>query len=716
MGRSDLMGAAPGYEQWNIAISGYFFSTSGAGQPAYLQVDGDTLREVGPRAGASPEQAEESFVRAVRSKVSRGGANPFVWFLWLEDWRKQLRTEPATPPPFVGLLGLCALAASRMAADPEARIAAGNYYARLNELLGLSRTGRPPSFERVTALWEELGRWLSQDNDGRLGLPTATPHPSFPYIGYAISQCLLRDSDRRRLPDFFQWEGLAPGQDASAVELVPRLRAWASNHRCALSRQARKALTGGEELVRQAAGTVAAELKSWDGASVDPEGGRSARIEVRVSVRRGGRRFQYELYPRAPADFPGGEYRNGISGVSLERVPGTAWFGPLPDHLAREALGAGIYLRNGRYALRLGGARAMVLEKNEELGGWVSCPRIVAGQEHMVLCHSTLSGRVEERLRRAARPGWARAAGTSGLPSSWVCFRGVRIAGHAQAAAEDGDLDCLLPRWRAGISFSGGLKIAGDAWLSGGEPAVTVTASEEQATPVLLDGEPAGSLSGGSLVLDLAALGLGAGEHEIAVGEQRRRFRLARSGYSEGAATAARRLGHALHRGEGSFFPSSPSAEDILGAGEEPAGSVSVVGAMLSGAPEDIPDAVREALRLPRGYKRYAVLGSRPGEVAEYDLGAETPHWVLREVAKAGGHFEVPVTFEPQWIAAVGTGRREYLWPVGQPQPPGNPAAGGDVASWARWARKRYRNLKGVRKRAAWEDYRTAAEALDGMG
>jgi hypothetical protein len=601
-----------------------------------------------------------------------------------------------------------------MAADPESGITSGNYYARLNELLDLDHRGMPPSFERVTALWKELERWLVEDNHGRLGLPSAVPHPSFPHVGYPISQCLLRDSDRRKLPEFFRWEGLAPGQDASAQELAPRLREWALSTRCALSRQARKVLTGGEELARQAAGTVAAELKSWDGASVDAEGRSVARIEVQLNVRRGGRRFEYQLYPRAPEGFPDGEYRNAAVGVSLERVPGTSWFGPLPTTLAKEVFGTGLSLRNGRYTLHMAGSRVVPFEKNDELGGWVSCPRVVPGQEHMVLCHSTLARRVEERLRRTAQPGWAPAPGTSGLPPSWVCFRRVYVGSQTSAEVEDGELDCLVPHWRAGISFTGGLKIAGATWLLGGEPVVTVTASEGRPAPVLLDGESAGSSAGGSLVLDLAELGLAAGEHEIAAGEQRRSFYLVRSGYGESRTAAVYRLGHALRREEGAFLPSSLAAQELPTAGEEPAGLISVVGATVSGAPEDVPDPILEALRIPRGYRRYAILGSRPGEVVEYEPGAATPYWISKEMGILNGHFELPVAFEPQWIAAVGANRREYLWPVGQPRPPGKPATSGNVTLWVWWAKKPFRNLKGLRKREAWDEYRAVASALDG--
>jgi hypothetical protein len=713
--RAPTAAIAPDYEKWNKVLSGFFFPAEASHQPVYLQVDKDSLGELGPPAGVAPEQAEASFVRAVRSKVSVGGANPFVKFLWMDSWRKRVRVDPAAPPPFVGLLGLCVFAASKMANDPGAGITGANYYARLNELLGLDHRGMPPSFEKVTALWGELARWLVEDNDGRLGLPTAVPHRAFRHVGFPISQCLLRDSDRKKLPGFFRWEGFAPGQDVGPGDLAPRLKEWVSSGRCTLSRQARKVLTGSEDLVQQAAATVAGELKSWDGAlGVDAEGRRQARIEVHVETYRGGRRFGCELYPRAPEGFPDGEYRNGSTSVRLERIKGTAWFGFLPAALVAKALGNGLNLRTDRFALCFSGSRVIPLEKSAELGGWISCQRLVSGEEHMILCHASFSGRVEQYLRQSAEEGWALAPATSGLPPSWVCFRGVRIEDIPSGRISEG-LDCLVPVWRAGISFSGGLKIGHDAWLAGGEPRVTVTSEKNLAVHVLIDGEAAGSLASGSLTLDLASLGLAPGEHEVSAGPQRRRFRLSRSGYGREPDVAGRHLGHVLGRDGEVFLPAALGAGEVPEAGKEPEGTLSVVGASVSGAPGNVPDPIREALRLPRAYKRYAILGSRPGEVVEYEPDAEAPYWFLREMGALDGYFRLPIAFEPQWIVAVGANRKEYLWPTGSARSPGAPTASGDVARWVWWARKSYRNLKGKQKRAAWDEYRAAAARL-GVG
>jgi hypothetical protein len=39
------------YERWNRAIADYFFGPRHEGEPVYLQIDGDTLREIASKVG-----------------------------------------------------------------------------------------------------------------------------------------------------------------------------------------------------------------------------------------------------------------------------------------------------------------------------------------------------------------------------------------------------------------------------------------------------------------------------------------------------------------------------------------------------------------------------------------------------------------------------------------------------------------------------------------
>ena len=115
-------------------------------------------------------------------------------------------------------------------------------------------------------MWEDLNHWLGETNGGALGFPTAVKHEHFTIVGYPISQCLFSDADRSKLPDFFSWAGLFPGEETDVSELIPLLKAWAKKITCLLGRRPRRLLTEGSELlVQQAAEVVAAELQAWDG-------------------------------------------------------------------------------------------------------------------------------------------------------------------------------------------------------------------------------------------------------------------------------------------------------------------------------------------------------------------------------------------------------------------------------------------------------------------
>ena len=129
------------YEDWSKAVSEFFFRTRHGQRPVYLQVDRDTISEIGASIGVTQEQAEVEFVRTVRGRLcgSSYDTNPFKNFIRLtKKWEiSTLPNDSSAAPPFMGLLGLCVLAASQMSMDPDKGVSSSNYYVRLNGLLGL---------------------------------------------------------------------------------------------------------------------------------------------------------------------------------------------------------------------------------------------------------------------------------------------------------------------------------------------------------------------------------------------------------------------------------------------------------------------------------------------------------------------------------------------------------------------------------------------------
>lgn len=711
-GKASAMKAAE-YQVWNRAMAEFFYGPAFANQPVYLQVDADTLREIGFRIGIESDQAEQSFVAAVQSKLYLRKANPFGGFLGdAEDWRKQVKADPKLPPPFLGLLGACVLAASRMASDPALEIRQSNYYIRLNEILGLDHRVMPPCFEKVTNLWRELNRWLERNN-GALGSPTAQYHARFSNIGYPISQCLLSKADRDKLSDFFLWEELSPEDDITLEELIPSLKVWVTRTRCKLTERGKALFNSdnGGSLTRQAAEIVAAELKSWDGRSMDTEGRLHAKIELNVEISHGGHRLQCALFPRAPERFPEGVYEAGAENVYLNYLEEDfPWFDPLPDEFLDRALAHGLILQREGYVLRFTSAPVIPLTEYNELGDWLSCSRVVAGEKHLVLCRQDYREQVEKHLTEHAKPGWAPPApGSRGLPSGWLCFRNVQITTTSVDGVPE-DLECLVPRLRVGIRLTGGLKMGRGVWFKGGEPKALITTQEDKPVVVHVDGERVEVLLKGSGEVNLGRLDLEPGEHEVSAGGQRKRFELRKSNSHTNGALKRELVGHVLRRNNDTFVPVSLS-QSTLPQDEQP-GQLSVFGARVLGSPQDVPAPLIEALTLPSGYKRYIVLGRRPGEIVEHNFESEIPPWLLEQSGSLRDKFELPMAFEPQWLIAIGSKRRESLRRIGLQPPEATIADERRVDDWIRWAKKRYRSLKGRHKRLMWEQYRGVAEAL----
>ena len=139
----------------------------------------------------------------------------------------------------------------------------------------------------------------------------------------------------------------------------------------------------------------------------------------------------------------------------------------------------------------LGGREIYVLAQHDDLSGFVSTPRLILGEQHVVLC-------VAERLREVrdaiALTGGAETAileSGSGIPTGWAGLRGV-LPRKAVSASPDGDiLDALRPLAQIEIALEGGIRIERQTWLRGFPPIIRLRGDAGAFGSVLIDGREA---------------------------------------------------------------------------------------------------------------------------------------------------------------------------------------------------------------------------------
>jgi hypothetical protein len=705
--RSDERIVDKQYEAWNRALTEEYFPPGRAGRLAYLPVDDDELKATAVAYGLCEEgQAVNEFVAAARRELGHRGFARFA--AQLAGWRRVRET-----PPYIGGLALCVFAASRMDTEASSGIASHNYYTQLNRLIGQSdHAGQPRGFDALPAVWEDLARWLADDCAGERGTSTIRTVSHHRFVGYPLSQCLLRAVDRRRLPDFFKAAGLAPDSEISAARVFSLLRAWAAQPACGLSAQARAAIAGAWDTdLAEIAETVERELRAWDGELRDARGRRRAPIHLLV-IPRGRRPTVVTLIARRPEGFEPGRWDiDGSPGhAELAAHPASGWFQPLDLQLTSKILDSGIQLVRDDLALTLDPADAIPCRQADiEIGGYLSQPAAVMWEPHLAVVRRSaadaltgyLAGYVEGGSPRLQRQ-------PSNLPGEWAIihdFRFTRVPREPPVRFAR-----FAPRLLSTTTFEGGLSIgprelSPPIYLTGGEPDVNISADPDRSLAVTLDGE-AQELTGGALQLALSSMGLEPGEHEL-VADVTRRFSTVTS-FGEIDPVGAGSLGHRLSRHK-DYLPDTIAAEPLPPAGP-PRGVIKLTGALVSGSPADLPLGDRRPVLARAGKTRYAVIGAEGHEIA-VPRQTTAPGWLVPLGLDHVFQFiEIHASFAPQWLLTEsGDGTRAAQALTDHPVPPA--PAGATASGWARVIGEWASATPGGEQADAWAAYVAAAGA-----
>ena len=189
------------YAKWNKALVDYFTGGIPQGAPIYLSVDDQAILEISRRLYSTEigiDQAVQYFLNAIRSECISGDK---VTLKKVSLWEK------GSVPNCVGFLGAMVFAAYQMAeesVDSGVEVSEINYFTRLRSVLGLSTEmhGRPnglngPNVGLEEGLWQNWNSWLY--SNGWFSSAEPGEEGVFRFIGYSLSQALLRKGDKNRI-------------------------------------------------------------------------------------------------------------------------------------------------------------------------------------------------------------------------------------------------------------------------------------------------------------------------------------------------------------------------------------------------------------------------------------------------------------------------------------------------------------------------------------
>jgi hypothetical protein len=165
---------------------------------------------------------------------------------------------------------------------------------------------------------------------------------------------------------------------------------------------------------------------------------------------------------------------------------GIEWTGALPDDRAAR--------------LSLSGRDLYVLARHDELNGFVSTPRLVLGEEHVVLCTAGRLPEVSAAIESTESPDPAVLTSDCGIPTGWVGLRGVLPRKPISPSVDSDILNALRPLAEVEIALGGGIRIGRQTWLSGFPPNVRLRGDTSTIGALMIDDHVASLSSGGAYV------------------------------------------------------------------------------------------------------------------------------------------------------------------------------------------------------------------------
>jgi len=474
------------YSRLNDSLNEILFDGRFCDLPVYIDVEGDLKTEICDKLGLEEDQLTEYVGEVVSETLEwRDHNDIYVWhvrnhILWDLDNTK--------PPPFTALLLALSIAAENMGADED--ISAINFYGRVAEIFGdVSYKNQISKYSKTTVrFWNDLNNWLIE-NDFLYGRPTAQPIiPKWKFASYALSQALVRRSDRDSFHRLFDEYNLSKSDQLTHPEIEPYINDWINGPG---STVLLKKIWKSSHLRHRVIEAALEELDTWHSQRKTLGQKQSGRLvwilqfqsyptkkaKIKLCVAHETDDDNYRLFSR---DFQSTDQKLIAESLSLSHFDGQdiSFLGPTISLQLEELMLSDLVLNNGNTQSFERKHRSIIpLLKQDNGYFYKEVSQILLFHEYHILCASSWKEKVSSFLDTYGASGYQimDSRANNGLPLGWCLFSSVEIVKAPKDSEIHDDLYALIPSER-GLAFypSGGLKLsgAGDIWHKWAPPSI----------------------------------------------------------------------------------------------------------------------------------------------------------------------------------------------------------------------------------------------------
>jgi len=468
------------YCEWNFRLIKYYFKPEMAGKEVILFADTSVIEDV----GSCDKVGIGDFINAIKKgpdwvlKYNNICEKAYYAFY---NWRKRVNPKH---PPYVAYLIFFVCAAGM-----EGDFSEIAYYPRLNSLLGEEIPNIHQHFRKMYELWKDLETWSKVDKRETIGRFTSRVRGPWVHVGLPLSQTLITESERKKLPQFFAKNDFDPTSPPS-LDLITN----AIQNSNLFHAKTKKLLNNSEKeksyLKNSFFDIVLEELQAWDGIIV--ENGLTINNEnnipsilthLKICIKYDSLSQIAKTIARFKTNcpFPEEEFlfvkeRDNTTWACKESIP--SWSTPLTSSDDNKPADASLFnwLKGETFLDKSMGWKAKLKPaklriffegKREGLSEWVEVNQGEINTKCIIACHKSLYLEVS-RWGANSCEGFKELT-AKGLPSDWYLFYAYSIYTSHQ------EIDVLKLPVTQSLQLNGGIKSgSGNTYFKFGLPKVTV--------------------------------------------------------------------------------------------------------------------------------------------------------------------------------------------------------------------------------------------------